>query len=116
MITELQRVISNVSFTQLALESLRNKDTARALELLELGLDGSVISLSILVKEAALVDGEQVTAILRRIRDYRIAHPRRKEADLGDLASGLLVRAGQLGEKKAREILEEIEPDAGGSR
>lgn len=114
-LTELQHVTSNAGVTCLALENLRDKNTARALELLELTLDGNVISLSILAKESTPADREQVADILRRIRDYRLAHPRRIEADLGDLASGILVRAGHLAEKRARQILEEIEPEAGDS-
>jgi len=108
---ELLAVLSNVAMTQLALESLRAKDTARALELLELDLDASVVALSILAKEADSTERERVTDTLRQIRAYRRVHPRRVEADLGSLASGLLVRAAHHGGERARKILEEIEQD-----
>ena len=94
--------------TQLALESLRSKETARALELLEVDLDASVIALARLSKEVEPIDRERVTTTLRQIRAYRRAHPRRAEADLSAMASGLLDRAANLGSKRAQEILEEI--------
>ena len=106
---ELLAVLSKVATTQLALESLRDKDTARALELLELDLDASVISLARLAKEVAPAERECLTDTLRQIRAYRHAHPRRTEADLGSLASGLLVRAAHEGGKRARQILEEVD-------
>jgi hypothetical protein len=102
-------VMAKVSMTQLALESLRAKDTARALELLELDLDASVVSLARLANEAAPAERERLTDTLRRIRAYRRTHPRRTEADLGSLASGLLVRAAQEGGMRARQILEEVD-------
>jgi len=95
--------------TQLALESLRANDAARTLELLELDLDGGVISLARLAKEVAPAERERLTDALRQIRAYRQAHPRRTEADLGSLASGLLARAANEGGKRARQILEEID-------
>jgi len=106
---ELLKVLSRVAATQLALESLRAKDTARALELLELDLDASVLALSRLAKEVGPAEREPVTTTLRQIRAYRHAHPRRVEADLGSLASGLLVRAGHQGRERVSKILEEIE-------
>ena len=108
---ELLKVLSKVAMTQLALESLRDKDTARALELLELDLDAGVVSLARLAKEVAPAERERVTEALRQIRAYRHAHPRRTEADLGSLASGLLVRAAHEGGKRAHQILEEIDTD-----
>ena len=106
---ELLIVLSRVATTQLALESLRARETARALELLELDLDASVLALGRLGKEADSSERERVTQTLRQIRAYRRAHPRRVEADLGSLASGLLVRAAREGGKKVREILEKTE-------
>lgn len=108
---ELLAVLSKVATTQLALESLRAKDTARALELLELDLDASVVTLARLAAEVAPAERERVTTTLRQILTYRRAHPRRVEADLGSLASGLLVRAGHQTGERARQILEEIERD-----
>src|SRR2546425_7946450 len=105
---ELLSVLSKVATTQLALESLRGKDTARALELLEVDLDASVIALARLSKEVAPADRERVMTTLRQIRAYRRAHPRRAEADLSSMVSGLLVRAAHQGGQRAHEILEEI--------
>ena len=106
---QLIATLAKAAVTQLALESLRSKDTAQALELLELDLDATVIALARLAKEVTPTDQERVTATLQQIRAYRRTHPRRVEADLGSMASGLLVRAGHHGGKRAREILEEIE-------
>jgi hypothetical protein len=105
---ELLPVLSKVATTQLALESLRAKDTARALELLEVDLDASVLALARLSKEVAPADRERVAMTLRQIRAYRRAHPRRVEADLSSLASGLLSRAADQGGQRAQKILEEI--------
>lgn len=106
---DLLRVLSRSATTQLALESLRRNDVAQALELLEFDLDAIVVSLSILSKDLAPDERESVITALRGIRAYRRVHPRRTEADLSSLASGLLVRASDLGGGKAREILEGIE-------
>jgi len=48
---ELLPTLSKAAITQLALESLRSKDTAQALELLELDLDATVVALARLAKE-----------------------------------------------------------------
>ena len=109
---ELLKVLSKAAMTQLALENIRAKDTARALELLELDLDTSVISLANLAKEAAPAERERLADALRQIRAYRHAHPRRTESDLGSLANGLLVRAVLEGGKRAHQILEEIDDRA----
>lgn len=106
---EILPVLSKAAITQLALESIRSKDIAQALELLELDLDATVLALARLAKEATPTDRERVTAALQRIRAYRRAHPRRTEADLSPMASGLLGRAGRLGGKRADEILEKFE-------
>ena len=95
--------------TQLSLESLRSNEKARALELLEIDLDTSVVRLARLAEEVTPAERERVTDTLRQIRAYRRAHPRRVEADLGAWASGLLARAGREGGKRAQKILEEIE-------
>lgn len=108
MNNELLAVLSKVARTQLALESLRDKEIARALELLELDLDASVISLARLAEEVAPAERERVTQTLQQIRAYRDAHPRRSEADLAALAGGLLVRAADEGGKRAHKILEQI--------
>jgi hypothetical protein len=105
---ELLSVLSKIATTQLTLESLRSKDTARALELLEVDLDASIIALARLSKEVAPADRERVTMTLRQIRAYRRANPRRAEADLNSRASGLLARAAHQGGERAHEILEDI--------
>src|SRR3954463_16056228 len=106
---ELLQTLSKVGMTQLALESLRENDTARALELLELDLDANVITLARLAKQVAPTEQERVTAILQKVRAYRHSHPRRTEADLSSLASGLLARASHEGATRASQILEEID-------
>jgi hypothetical protein len=102
---DLLQTLSNVSATQLALESLRASEVPRALELLELNLDASVLALNRLAKTCDGADREQVIATMCQIRAYRQAHPRRTEADLGGDVKGLLVRSGQLTEGRVREIL-----------
>jgi|SRR5258708_6501326 len=109
MIDELLAVSSRVATTQLALESLRVNDTARALELLELDLEASILRLASLASKSSTDERKRVTELLETIRDYRRAHPRRTEADLGDLASGLLVRSGDLSRQRVQEILEHID-------
>jgi hypothetical protein len=74
--------LSRVATIHLALESLRDNDRDRALELLERDLDASVLGLSLLSKEVSGAQGECVIKTLKQIRDYRRAHPRRCEADL----------------------------------
>ena len=106
---ELLGVLSRVAATQLALERLRAKNTARALELLELDLDASILALGRLAKEVAPTERERVISTLRQIRAYRRAHPRRSEADLGAIAHGLLVRAAGKAGQRVRKILDEIE-------
>lgn len=106
---ELLATLSQASIAQLALESLRCKDVARTLELLEIDLDSAVIALARLSKEVAPSDQERVTAMLQRIRDYRRIYPRKMEADLSSMASGLMARAGHHGGERAREVLDGIE-------
>jgi hypothetical protein len=105
----LLEVLAKVGTTQLALESLRANSTGRALELLEIDLDASVLALSRLAKELDAAERERVTSILQQIRAYRRLHPRRVETDLGNVANGVLVRAARLGQEKAAKILDEIE-------
>ena len=100
---------SKVCATLLALESLRSNDKARAMEVLEIDLDASVLALKRIAKEIPDDRREEVNAILRRIRDYRHAYPRRIEADLSGVAKGLLVRAGRLGGERVSKILDEVE-------
>jgi hypothetical protein len=102
-------VLSTVMATQLALESLRTKDVPRALEFLEVNLDAGILTLSKLVKEGDPAQREQAILVLRQIRAYRQLHPRRVEADLSMVASGVLGRSAQLAAPRVREILNEIE-------
>ena len=109
MTNELLQVLAKASVTQLALGSLRSKDVSQALELLEIDLDASVIALSRLSKEVPPSERESAISALQSIRTYRRIHPRRVEADLDSMASGLLVRASNLGRDRADKILGEIE-------
>jgi hypothetical protein len=106
---ELTEIISNVCATQLALESLRANDAARALELLEVALDASVLALNRLANEADPAERERAVSVLRRIRAYRQLYPRRVGADLSAVANGLLARSGGLAEGRVRKILDEFE-------
>lgn len=106
---ELLRTFSKVSATQLALESLRANDVPRALEVLELDLDASVLALNSLAKTCDGAEREQVIAVMRQVRAYRQDHPRRTEADLGANVKGMLVRSAQLAEKRVCEILHALE-------
>ena len=95
--------------TQLALESLRAGDTARALELLELELDASVVALGTLAKDVEPGDRDRATSTLRMIRQYRCTHPRRVEADFSATAKGVLVRAAREAGARANHILDELD-------
>jgi hypothetical protein len=106
---EFLEILGRVSTTQLALESLRAKSTDRALELLEMDLDMSVLALNRLSKEVDSTRRERVTSTLQQIREYRRVHPRRVEADLSTFANGLLVRAARPAQERVRKILNEIE-------
>ena len=106
---ELLEVLGRVSTTQLALESLRANGTDRALELLEMDLDVSILALNRLSKEVDPIKRERVASTLKQIRAYRRAHPRRVEADLSALANGLVVRAARPAQERIRKILDEIE-------
>jgi hypothetical protein len=109
MKNQLLEILAKVSTTQLALESLRVGSTGRALEFLEMDLDASILALSRLAKELPLAERERINSALRQIRTYRRRHPRRVEADLSDVASGVVVRAARLGREKAANLLDAIE-------
>lgn len=51
---------------------------------------------------------EGINSLLQPTRDYRRAYPRRTEAELGDLASGLLAPSARLGKERAATILDEL--------
>jgi hypothetical protein len=104
----LLEVLAKISTTQLALESLRANSTGRALELLEIDLDANILALSRLAKELDAAERECVTSTLQQIRAYRRLHPRHVEADLGNVAHGLLVRSAHLARERATKILDEI--------
>ncbi len=97
-----------ISTTLLALESLRVNETGRALELLEIQLDASILTMNRLASGTEAAEREAVQALLQRARDYRRAYPRRTEAELNDLASGLLVRSAHLGKERAAKILDDL--------
>ena len=106
-------VVSRVATVRLALESLRAKDTARALELLERDLDASILELAALSNDKDLASGERrlVPTTLQQIRTYRSAHPRRVEADIADindLGNGLVGRTVNQCKEMAGKILEEL--------
>ncbi len=106
---QLPQVLSRISTTQLALENLRAKSPERALELLEIDLDAGVLALSRLAKELEAAERARVTSTLQQIRVYRRLHPRRVEADLSDIANGVLVRSGRWAQDRAAKILDKIE-------
>ena len=106
---ELLEVLSRASSTQLALESLRANDIGRALEFLEMDLDGSVLALSRLAKEVGPARRESLLSMLRQIRAYRQFHPRRAEADLGTVANGVVNQAVRMAQKRVGKILDEME-------
>jgi hypothetical protein len=105
---ELSRTLFQVFSTQFALESLRAKDVARALEILELELDQNILRTHALAKELSdSTERERLVSALREVRAYRQAHPRRTESDLSTVAHGVLARAVQVSEARIREILDE---------
>lgn len=104
---DLSRTIYQVFVAQFALESLRAKDISRALEILELELDRSVLNLHAHGKECDPIEREQVVSALREIRAYRQAHPRRMESDLGAVANGVLGRSIEISKERIGEILDE---------
>lgn len=106
---ELSRAMFQVFSAQFALENLRAKDVARALEILELGLDLGVVRLHALAKECDPSEREGVVSILRQVRAYRESHPRRVESDLSTVANGVLARSVTVSKERVREILDEAE-------
>jgi hypothetical protein len=85
---------SSVATIQFTLKSLRGNDIARALEMLEMSLDTSVLELSALSKDkdVAPVWRNHAIKTLKQISAYRRAHPRRCEADLNSWESALALR------------------------
>ncbi|MEI8291021.1 MAG: hypothetical protein WCH99_16270 [Verrucomicrobiota bacterium] len=64
-----------------ALQSLRTGDTNGAIEMLEFRLDSEIVALSALAAEET--DAKKRASYIRaliRIRDYRVAHPRKTDA------------------------------------
>ncbi len=101
------RAIFQVLSAQFALESLRAKDIARALEILELQLDEGVLRLHALIQEGDPSERESIVAVLRQVRGYRQSHPRRVESDLSTVANGVLTRAVRVSKERVREILDQ---------
>jgi hypothetical protein len=99
--------ITEVSTLQGALENLRSNRSGRALELLEQGLDVSVVRLSALREQVDTADHERIIEALRWIRNYRRAHPRRTETDLSMFDKKLVVDGLEL-QERVRKILDEI--------
>jgi hypothetical protein len=106
---ELSRTIFQVFSTQFALENLRAKDVARALEILELTLDLSILRLNKLARECDPSERERVVSTLRQVRAYRQSYPRRVESDLSTVANGVLARSVTVSKERIREILDETE-------
>jgi hypothetical protein len=109
MQNELSRTIFQVFSTQFVLENLRAQDVARALEILELQLDESILKLHVLAKECDPSERERVVSTLRQVRAYRQSHPRRVESDLSTVANGVLARSVTVSKERIREILDEAE-------
>jgi len=109
MKNELSRNIFQVFSTQSALENLRAQDVARAVEILELQLDESILRLHALAKECDPSERERVVSTLRQVRAYRKSHPRRVESDLSTVANGVLARTITFSKERIREILDETE-------
>ena len=103
----LPAILAAVINTQLALESLRAKDVPRTLELLEVGLDASVLALNSFAKDGDSGEREQALLALRQIRSYRQVHPRRVEADLA--TGSYIARSARVAEARVSKILREIE-------
>ena len=101
--------LGTMSSTLLALESLRANEKDRTLELLEIQLDAGILRMSRLASGMDEAEREAVDSLLHRARDYRRVYPRRTEAELNDLASGLLVRSARAGQERAAKILDELE-------
>jgi LmbE family N-acetylglucosaminyl deacetylase len=106
---ELSRTIFEVFRTQFALESVRAKELARALEILELELDVNILRLHALAKECDPSERERVVSTLRQVRSYRQSHPRRVESDLSTVAKGVLARSVTVSKERIREILDKAE-------
>ena len=104
---ELVMALSQANAVQGPLENLRGNDTGRALELLEMSLDGAVIWLHRLAEELDPEGREMAIGGLRSIRDYRLVHPRRTEADVSRLDQKVVADSLKL-QEEARRILDEI--------
>ena len=109
---ELLGVLSRVAATQLALESLRAKNTARTFGASGVGSRCERLSpWAGSLKEAAPAERERVNSTLAPDSPVLTVAliPRRSEADLGAIAHGLLVRAAGQAGQRVRRILDELE-------
>ena len=104
---ELIMAISQAHGAQGPLDELRRNHPGRALELLEMSLDGAVLWLHRLSETVSPEDRERALQTLRGIRDYRRIHPRRPEADMSRLDQKVVTDGLKL-QADARRILDEI--------
>jgi hypothetical protein len=104
---ELISAVSQANAAQGPLQELRWNHTGRALELLEMSLDGAVLWLHRLTETLSPEDRELALGTLRGIRDYRRSHPRRSEADLSTFDQKVVAGGLEL-QEKARKILDAI--------
>jgi hypothetical protein len=98
--------VGNASTLTGALENLRANRLGRALELLEQGLDVTVLMLKSVCDQVDLADRERAVMALRWIRDYRRAHPRRIETGLSMLDKNAVAEGLKI-QEQARKILDE---------
>lgn len=104
---ELIAAVSQAHAVQGPLHELRRNHTGRALELLEMSLDGAVLWLHRLAETLGPDERELALGTLRSIRDYRRSQPRRTEADVSRLDQKVVADSLEL-QEKARKVLDEL--------
>lgn len=107
MYDELMVAMSLANAVQGPLEELRRNHPGRALELLEMSLDGAVLWLNRLTESLSAEDRERALGTLRGIRDYRRMHPRRAEVDMSRFDQKIVAEGLKL-QEEARKILDEL--------
>ena len=105
---EIATAVTHAQTVAVSLENLRDGKTGMAMESLELSIDVSVITLSVLLKETAQQDREMIVTAFQLIRDYRRRHPRRSEYDMRHLDKKRLDRNCEI-RQKAQKILDEVQ-------
>jgi hypothetical protein len=101
----MQSAVTEASSIVGALQNLRDGRFDRALEMLELELDGIALLLDSLADDVEPDERALILETLCSIRNYRDVHPRRPETDLREFESDVVADASEL-QEKAKKVLD----------